>query len=986
MRNLRRSSLACSLLVAASVSQASALVQTGSTLQKGLVLEIEEPLDWSEAGKSKLGTRGITVAARSSIRVSGNARHPMGVSEILLNKNRASSAELPDGTTKFVGYVRVEEKMASAEVTVVTKTGLRIPVRFNITPVKPIPAAPTPKAAWEAKSSEVGFTGKRYAVIIGISKYEDKDITALRYADEDAKAFYDFLRSPLAGLGGFEPENIQILLNEAATYRNMKVALFDFLKNATAQDVVYIYFAGHGSPDPERRDNLYLLPYDTKATQIGGTAFRMEDMNKALREVTAAHKILITDACHSGGVTSEGTRGALNINDINNVFLNQLTSSTGVHATFTASGANQTSMEGEQFGGGHGAFTYFLLEGLKGAADENQDHIVDLGEMMKFATINVERATARRQVPMIGPTAYNSSFPIALVIPGQEIAKISIDEIAKAHKISNVMTAALESAWIPPDSLVLVAGVSDTLQVRLQNDTRDVLPPAILTWSSSNNAIATVNEAGVVTPLTRGTVTISASRDGRRVTTLIRVLPKASDVAFLPADSALELVLTESFRVQSDLLIGTDQWFRGMAPRLTLSDTLTLRQRPDLEFVAYREGTAKLTASIAGRTKEWTVRVVPPLLKIAPFPVAVPISDSITLAAWRVRADGKVLGDAVNVTWRSSDTTRAVVRNGHLHTRGIGKSVVHGTLGDASDSVVTFVLGDLLVGTDGGGGENISTLAIANGQMSSLLPKNVQGSEPALSPRGDRIVLVSQKRLYVMDTDGSNLRRLTPDMKGSLGARMSSYEEHSPSWANTGDRVVFISNAYGNYDVLSIALDGTDVQRLTSTGEQERNVSSALDAPQIAFERVIASDAADIVVSLPDGTQSRQIHDEVPVGLDRYRAIKPKFMPGATEMVYVKRWAGGGGESLHLMDVMKGITTKDLVIQQKQHALVFAISPDGQRIAYHRVAEWGRRNNSILVIDRNGALLKTIPVNEDIQIKSLAWGASPIPQRARDFK
>ena len=79
------------------------------------------------------------------------------------------------------------------------------------------------------------------------------------------------------------------------------------------------------------------------------------------------------------------------------------------------------------------------------------------------------------------------------------------------------------------------------------------------------------------------------------------VLPRASEVAFLPADSVLQLVLTEKFKVQSDLLIGTDQWVRGMAPRLTLSDTLTLRQLPDLEFMAYREGTARLSASI--RTK-----------------------------------------------------------------------------------------------------------------------------------------------------------------------------------------------------------------------------------------------------------------------------------------------------------------------------------------------------------------------------------------------
>jgi Tol biopolymer transport system component len=214
-----------------------------------------------------------------------------------------------------------------------------------------------------------------------------------------------------------------------------------------------------------------------------------------------------------------------------------------------------------------------------------------------------------------------------------------------------------------------------------------------------------------------------------------------------------------------------------------------------------------------------------------------------------------------------------------------------------------------------------------------------------------------------------------------LGGRMSSYEEHSPSWINDGSRVVFISNAHGNYEVLSIAVDGTDVKRLTATREQERNVFAATDAPVIAFERIIASDAADIVVSLPDGSQDRQFHTDVPIGMDRFRSSKPRFMPGATELIYVKRWAGGGGESLHIMNVLTGNNIKDLVVQQKQHALIFAVSPDGQRIAYHRVAEWGKRNNAILIIDRNGGVLKTIAINEKIEIKSLAWGAAPMPQR-----
>jgi Tol biopolymer transport system component len=717
------------------------------------------------------------------------------------------------------------------------------------------------------------------------------------------------------------------------------------------------------------------LPYDTKSTQIGGTGFPMEDMNKALRQVTAAHKILITDACHSGGVTTEGARGGLEINDINAAFHDRLTSSKGVHATFTASGPNQTSMESEQWGGGHGVFTHFLLQGLEGAADENADHIVDLDEMMKYTTTNVERATARRQVPMIGHTAYNGAFPVAMVIPGEEIKKISIDEIAKYHKVTTVMTSALESAWIPPDSLTLVAGIPDTLRVRLQNENNDVLPPNLLHWSSTSPAIATVDTNGVVTPVSRGTVQINASREGRKVTTLVRVLPRPSDVVFSPAESNLELVLTESFRVRSDFLIGTDQWIPNMAPRLVLSDTLILRQQPGMEFVAYREGTATLTASIGGKSKQWNVRVIPPSVKVKPIPVAVSLSDSIPLRAWRVRPDGAVLGDAANVVWRSTDTARVLVRNGQLHTRGIGKATIVGALGGAVDSISTFVLGDLLVGTDGDGGPSIVTIGLVTGEVTRLLPKGVPGTQPALSPKGDRIAFVANKRLFIMETDGTNVHRLTPDMKGLLGVRMSSYEEYSPSWTNDGSHVVFLSNAHGNYEVLSVSADGKDVQRLTNTDQPERNVSAAIDVPQIAFERVMASDEADIVLALPDGSQQQTLNRVTLFGIGGFSLRKPKFLPGAQEIVYVKRWADRGGESLHVMDA-HGLNTKDLLSPEKDNALLYAVSPDGQRIAYHRVAEWGRKNNNIVVIDRNGGILQTIPVSSRVDIKSIAWGAS----------
>jgi hypothetical protein len=708
----------------------------------------------------------------------------------------------------------------------------------------------------------------------------------------------------------------------------------------------------------------------------------MEDMNKALRQVAASHKILIADACHSGGVAADGTRAGLMDNAINTAFLERLSSSKGVHATFTASGSNQTSLEGDQWGGGHGVFTYYLLKGLAGEADANADHIVDLDEAIEFTTNNVAAATRRAQVPTIGPTAYDGSFPVGMVIPGQEVQSQSLDEIERTQRLNTLRALVLDYQWIMPDSLDLVAGEKHLLEIEAQTPKKDIVPPGLVTWASSNPAVATVDSDGVVTPLAKGTIQITAvnERENRKVSTLIRVLPTPTDVLFEPKGNQLDLVLTEGFKVKSDLLIGTDQWYRGRTPQLTLSDTLIVRQQPGLEFVAYREGNATLTAKIAGFTHVWDIRVVPPRVRAKPIPPSMIVGDSVQLGAWRIRPNGVAIGDAPAAMWRPLDSARATVRDSFLIANRIGPVRAIVSLGDATDTVSTFVLGDLVIGVDGKGGPGIVTIAATGGQPVPLLPPGVTGSEAVVSPRGDQIAYVVNKRIQVMNLDGSNARRVTPDMKGTLGVRISSYEEHSPAWIADGSRIAFISNAHGNYEVLSVSAEGTDVQRLTSTGDQERNVSSDAAGQMVAFERLLASDDAEVVMALADGTQQKAVPHKVPFGTQKYGMVKPKFAANASLLFVVKRLPGRDGEALEVRDAgtLVPLTTTDLVTPQRDHALLYAPSPDGKFVAYHRLAEWGDKNSSIIIIDRTGSVVKTIALANGTTIRSIAWGAAPV--------
>ena len=88
-------------------------------------------------------------------------------------------------------------------------------------------------------------------MIIGISDYQDPNIPDLRFARKDAEAVYEVLTDP--AIGGFKKENVLLLVDEDATFMNIRSALRDWLveKVSGEDDLVFIFFSGHGAPEPK---------------------------------------------------------------------------------------------------------------------------------------------------------------------------------------------------------------------------------------------------------------------------------------------------------------------------------------------------------------------------------------------------------------------------------------------------------------------------------------------------------------------------------------------------------------------------------------------------------------------------------------------------------------------------------------------------------------------------------------------------------------
>jgi Caspase domain len=234
---------------------------------------------------------------------------------------------------------------------------------------------------------------KRWAVVIGIGQYASDDIPDLEYARSDAQAMYDFLSSDAAG----PFDEILLLTDEEATGEAMREALFVFLQQADWDDLVVIYYAGHGAPDPHRPDNLYLFPTDSDVHSLPATGFPMWDMKTAVRRHIAAERVAVfVDACHSAGTSGTGVVGGAAKNAIAGGFASLFTPSRRL--MMAAAATEEFSFEGPQWEG-HGAFTYHLLEGLAGRADTSGDGIVTFTEAFDHVSRNVRLDTDGQQNP-----------------------------------------------------------------------------------------------------------------------------------------------------------------------------------------------------------------------------------------------------------------------------------------------------------------------------------------------------------------------------------------------------------------------------------------------------------------------------------------------------------------------------------------------------------------------------------------------------------
>ncbi|HEY2016521.1 MAG TPA: caspase family protein [Bryobacteraceae bacterium] len=298
-----------------------------------------------------------------------------------------------------------------------------------------------------ASSNPLRDRGTRWAVVVGVSAYEHLPPAAqLHFAHRDAEGFAEFLRS-FEG-GAIPSDHIRLLTNQQATLSQIRAALHTWLvDSAGPQDIVYLFFAGHAVLDDQNEG--YFVAADSDPQNLHATALAFQEVDRSLSQrLKASLVVMVADACHTGRLgwssyapdaPSRASESLARIGRSDRSFLKLLASNT-----------NEQSFENEKLDSGHGVFTYTLLEGLRGRADLDGDHVIRASEAIDFASRRVPELTGARQHPRVAGT-FDARVPLALAPQSPEPAARGVDvevsgPAASALYIDNIFRGKIRSA------------------------------------------------------------------------------------------------------------------------------------------------------------------------------------------------------------------------------------------------------------------------------------------------------------------------------------------------------------------------------------------------------------------------------------------------------------------------------------------------------------------------------------------------------------
>lgn len=256
-----------------------------------------------------------------------------------------------------------------------------------------------------------------YIVSLGVSKYT-QDGFNLQYAEKDA---HDFVKLMSTSLKGKFNKIYTLCLTDSEVTKESVNQVTTFINKSLRDDVVLLYYAGHGLLDSKL--DYYLSTYNVDFNDPGKNGISFEQVEKWFDGIAALNRCCFIDACHSGELDKDDllSETKVSVPEGNITFRNAASSQRvvrqgarqvnslledlfidtrwGVGATIMSSaGGLEAAMEGEEWK--NGLFTWCMQKGMTDPkADSNNDGKLTMGEYTQYLKLEVSRLSGGKQQP-----------------------------------------------------------------------------------------------------------------------------------------------------------------------------------------------------------------------------------------------------------------------------------------------------------------------------------------------------------------------------------------------------------------------------------------------------------------------------------------------------------------------------------------------------------------------------------------------------------
>jgi uncharacterized caspase-like protein len=213
--------------------------------------------------------------------------------------------------------------------------------------------------------------GRLFLLAIGIDHYVSAKLARLQLAAKDAREIAALLEKNADGV--FDSTHKRVLLDEAATKRNIEAALDEFSRDIRAQDTFVFFYAGFGDKSNDNTD-FYFILHDTDVDRRDSeTWLSGREMRAWFRRIQAGNQLIILDSCNSAWAYESAAQ----------TFLEKDTAVAALLKTNVMFLGTDT-MSYEISSLGNGMVTKALLEGLSGSADTQKDNRVTVRELEAY--------------------------------------------------------------------------------------------------------------------------------------------------------------------------------------------------------------------------------------------------------------------------------------------------------------------------------------------------------------------------------------------------------------------------------------------------------------------------------------------------------------------------------------------------------------------------------------------------------------------------